>query len=65
MTDERILVKILKRSGETFLWPEEADEDIINVKNIECVLPSLEAVGGTARACLKLVFPEDDVQLVK
>ena len=65
MTDEGILVNFLKQSGDTFLWPEEADQDIINVKNIECVLPSPKTVGGTARACLKLVFSEDDVQLVK
>ena len=65
MTDEGILVNFLKQSGYTFPWPEEADQDIINVKNIECVLPSPKTVGGTARACLKLVFSEDDVQLVK
>ena len=65
MTDERLLVNFLKQSGDTFLWPEEADENIISVENIECALPSPKKVGGTAQACLKLVFPEDDVQLVK
>lgn len=54
-----VKVNFLKRCGNSFVWPELRDEDVVPEEDIKAVLPDPITIGGTARVCLKLQFQAD------
>lgn len=54
--NDLVQVTFLKRNGASFVRPDPEDIDTVSESDIVMVLPTPTTIGGTARACLKLLF---------
>ncbi|XP_067929421.1 uncharacterized protein [Watersipora subatra] len=57
--DDSVKINFLRRCGDSFVWPDVKDEDVVLQDSIETILPNPTSVGGTARVCMKLQFAAD------